>query len=49
MGLDPQFEEMSKEVLAETLCKFYPSAQQKPTNDSEDPKSYAFKQFLQNG
>ena len=32
-GHDVKFEEISKEVLAETLQKFYPSARQKPTKD----------------
>ena len=33
IGHDVKFEEMSKNVLADTLRAFYPSARQKSTND----------------
>lgn len=38
---DVNFEEMSKEVLADTLRTFYPSARQKETNEKDEPKPYA--------
>ena len=40
-GHDTEFKHMSKEVLAETLRKFYPAARQKPTNEDDEPKPYA--------
>ena len=42
-GRDINFEQMSKEVLADTLRLFYPVARQKlnPNNPDENPKPYA--------
>ena len=46
-GLDVQFEQMSKEVLADTLRLFYPSARQAPEQGKDEGKPYA-KQSLIN-
>ena len=46
-GLDVQFEEMSKETLADTLRQFYPSARQSPGPGEDIGKHYA-KQSLIN-
>ena len=45
--MDTEFEQMSKEVLADTLREFYPSARQVPQDEEEEGKSYA-KQSLIN-
>ena len=46
-GMDPNFEDMSKQTLADTLRQFYPSARQSPKDSETEGKPYA-KQLLIN-
>ena len=46
-GLDTNFEQMSKTVLADTLREFYPSVRQAPENYEHEGEPYA-KQSLIN-
>ena len=40
-GLDIQFEEMSRQTLADTLREFYPLVRQNPENKHSEGKPYA--------
>ena len=46
-GFDTKFEQMSKEILADTLRQFYPSVRQKPNDGETEGKPYS-KQSLVN-